>query len=213
MRWRGERESSNVEDRRAGGGGFGIPTGRTGAGVGTLVIALVAAWLFGVDPGMLMGLLSGEGPAPGQTSQQQSGPAPAPTDDGGRFVAVVLGSTEDSWSAVFSRAGQQYRPPRLVLYRGRTSTACGLGSASAGPFYCPGDERVYIDLDFFQTMRDQLRAPGEFAQAYVIAHEVGHHVQNLLGTMQQMQDARRRVSEQQYNALSVRLELQADCYA
>ncbi|MGD9945708.1 MAG: neutral zinc metallopeptidase, partial [Burkholderiaceae bacterium] len=114
---------------------------------------------------------------------------------------------------VFSRAGQQYRPPKLVLYRGRTNTACGLGSAAAGPFYCPADERVYIDLDFFQTMRDKLRAPGEFAQAYVIAHEVGHHVQNLLGTMQQMQDARRRVSEQQYNALSVRLELQADCYA
>ncbi|RPH61111.1 MAG: metalloprotease [Burkholderiales bacterium] len=207
MRWRGHKESSNVEDRRAGG----IGTRGAGLGVGTIVIAMVAAWLFGVDPRMIMGLLEGVETVTAPPTQQ--GPAPAPTDEAGRFVSVVLASTEESWQQVFKQSGLTYRPPTLVLYRGRVNSACGMGSAASGPFYCPGDEKVYVDLDFFQLMRDRLGAPGDFAQAYVIAHEVGHHVQNLLGTMDQMQSARGRVSEQQYNALSVRLELQADCYA
>jgi predicted metalloprotease len=146
-------------------------------------------------------------------SSTQQGPAPAPTDETGRFVSVVLASTEDVWSQAFQQAGRTYQPPKLVLYSGRIDTACGLGAAASGPFYCPGDQRLYIDLSFFQLMRERLGAPGDFAQAYVVAHEVGHHVQNLLGTMDQMERARGRASEQQYNALSVRLELQADCYA
>ncbi|HMM50348.1 MAG: zinc metallopeptidase [Burkholderiales bacterium] len=206
MRWQGERESSNVEDRR------GTSSGRAGLGLGTIVIALIAAWLFGVDPRMIMGVLEGVDTMTGSSTQQR-GPAPAPTDETGRFVSVVLASTEDVWSQIFVQAGKTYDPPKLVLYSDRIGTACGLGAAASGPFYCPGDQRLYLDLGFFQLMRDRLGAPGDFAQAYVIAHEVGHHVQNLLGTMDQMQRARQRVSAQQYNALSVRLELQADCYA
>ncbi|MCD6735158.1 MAG: zinc metallopeptidase [Burkholderiaceae bacterium] len=206
MRWQGERESSNVEDRR------GMGSRRAGLGLGTIAIALVASWLLGVDPRMIMGVLEGVDTMTG-TSTQQQGPAPAPTDQTGRFVSVVLASTEDVWSQAFQQAGRTYEPPKLVLYSGRIDTACGLGAAATGPFYCPGDHRLYIDLSFFQLMRERLGAPGDFAQAYVVAHEVGHHVQNLLGTMEQMDRARRRVSEQQYNALSVRLELQADCFA
>ncbi|ODS98542.1 MAG: metalloprotease [Lautropia sp. SCN 69-89] len=206
MRWQGERESSNVEDRR------GMGSRRAGLGLGTIAIALVASWLLGVDPRMIMGVLEGVDTMTG-TSTQQQGPAPAPTDETGRFVSVVLASTEDVWSRAFQQAGRTYQPPKLVLYSGRIDTACGLGAAATGPFYCPGDHRLYIDLSFFQLMRERLGAPGDFAQAYVVAHEVGHHVQNLLGTMEQMDRARRRASEQQYNALSVRLELQADCFA
>ena len=205
MRWQGERESSNVEDRRGMGGR------RAGFGLGTIVIAVIAAWLFGVDPRMIMGVLEGVDTMTGSSTQQ--GPAPAPADETGRFVSVVLASTEDVWSQAFQQAGRTYQPPKLVLYSGRIDTACGMGAAASGPFYCPGDQRLYIDLSFFQLMRERLGAPGDFAQAYVVAHEVGHHVQNLLGTMDQMERARGRVSEPQYNALSVRLELQADCYA
>jgi predicted metalloprotease len=206
MRWQGERESSNVEDRR------GMGARRAGFGLGTIVIAVIAAWLFGVDPRMIMGVLEGVDTMTGSSTQQQ-GPAPAPTDETGRFVSVVLASTEDVWSQAFQQAGRTYQPPKLVLYSGRIDTACGLGAAASGPFYCPGDQKLYIDLSFFRLMRERLGAPGDFAQAYVVAHEVGHHVQNLLGTMDQMERARGRASEQQYNALSVRLELQADCYA
>jgi predicted metalloprotease len=206
MRWQGERESSNVEDRR------GMGSRRAGLGLGTIAVALIASWLFGVDPRMIMGVLEGIDTMTG-TSTQQQGPAPAPTDESGRFVSVVLASTEDVWSQTFQQAGRTYSPPKLVLYSGRIDTACGLGAAATGPFYCPGDHRLYIDLSFFELMRERLGAPGDFAQAYVIAHEVGHHVQNLLGTMEQMDRARQRASGQQYNALSVRLELQADCYA
>jgi predicted metalloprotease len=207
MRWQGHRESSNVEDRRAGG----LGGRRAGMGLGTIAIAFVAAWLFGVDPRMVLGLLQGVETVTTPASRQ--GPAPAPNDEAGRFVSVVLASTEEVWSEAFRQGGAQYRPPKLVLYRGRVDTACGFGAAATGPFYCPGDERVYIDLSFFELMSQRLGAPGDFAQAYVIAHEVGHHVQNLLGTMDQMQGARQRASQEQYNALSVRLELQADCYA
>jgi uncharacterized protein len=141
------------------------------------------------------------------------GQAGAPTDDMGRFVAAVLGGTEDAWGAIFQAAGAQYQKPRLVLFRGATPTACGTGQSAMGPFYCPGDQKVYIDLSFYDTLRRQLGAPGDFAQAYVIAHEVGHHVQNLMGITEQMEKARGRASEREYNALSVRLELQADCFA
>ena len=208
MRWQGHKESSNVEDRRAGG----LGGRRAGLGIGTVAVAVVAAWLFGVDPRMILGVLEGVDTMTGTPTAQQ-GPAPAPADEAGRFVSVVLASTEESWQRVFAQAGQAYRPPKLVLYRGRVGTACGLGAAASGPFYCPGDQTVYIDLEFFQLMSRRLGAPGDFAQAYVVAHEVGHHVQNLLGTMEQMQTLRQRVPEQQANALSVRLELQADCYA
>jgi predicted metalloprotease len=207
MRWRGHRESSNVEDRRAGG----LGTRRAGMGLGTIAIAVVAAWLFGVDPRMILGVMEGVDTL--GTPSGQQGPAPAPTDEAGRFVSVVLARTEEVWNEAFRQGGAQYRPPKLVLYRGRVDTACGFGAAATGPFYCPGDERVYIDLGFFELMSRRLGAPGDFAQAYVIAHEVGHHVQNLLGTMDQMQSARQRASQAQYNALSVLLELQADCFA
>ncbi len=210
MRWRGQRESSNIEDRR----GLRIPGGGGGLGIGTVLVAFVAAWLLGVDPAMLLGILQG-GDAPTMQSQTQApqGNGTVPTDDEGRFTSVVLASTEDAWSGLFERAGGTYRAPRLVLFEGRVDTACGLAGAAAGPFYCPGDQRLYIDLSFFRLLSERLGAKGDFARAYVIAHEVGHHVQNLLGTMERTQRARQQLSEGQYNALSVQLELQADCYA
>ncbi|MBE0590382.1 MAG: neutral zinc metallopeptidase, partial [Hydrogenophaga sp.] len=152
--------------------------------------------------------------APSQTQNAPaSTPAGKPTDEMGQFVAAVLGGTEDVWMAVFQQSGSQYPKPRLVLFRGAVPTACGTGQSAMGPFYCPGDQKVYIDLSFYETLRSQLGAPGDFAQAYVIAHEVGHHVQNLMGLTDQMEQSRQRVSEREYNALSVRLELQADCFA
>lgn len=210
MRWRGQRESSNIEDRR----GLRFPGGGGGLGIGTVLVAFVAAWLLGVDPAMLLGILQG-GDAPTMQSQTQApqGNGTVPTDDEGRFTSVVLASTEDAWSGLFERAGGAYRAPRLVLFEGRVDTACGLAGAAAGPFYCPGDQRLYIDLSFFRLLSERLGAKGDFARAYVIAHEVGHHVQNLLGTMERTQRARQQLSEGQYNALSVQLELQADCYA
>jgi len=218
MRWEGERESTNVEDRRGGGGGtggFGVPLGRGGIGLGTIVIALVGGWLLGINPLTLLGILAG-GPmdsAPSPSPAPQAQHRPAPDDRAERFSAVVLASTEDVWSAEFARRGARYEPPVLVIYDGRTHTACGAGSAASGPFYCPADRKVYLDLGFFRVMREQLGAGGEFAQAYVIAHEVGHHLQNLAGTSAKMQAARERMNERQFNALSVRVELQADCYA
>ena len=216
MRWEGQRESENVEDRRAGGparmpGGVRIGGGR-GIGLGTIAIALVGGWLLGINPLTLLGVLSGGGfdAAP---VQQAPAAGPTPTDAGGRFASVVLASTEDEWSRIFEAGRARYEPPTLVLYRGRTPTSCGLGDAAAGPFYCPADRKVYIDLAFFEVMRDRMRAGGDFAQAYVIAHEVGHHIQNLLGTMDKVAQARARLSPAQANALSVRVELQADCYA
>lgn len=218
MRWEGERESTNVEDRRGGGGGtggFGVPLGRGGIGLGTIVIALVGGWLLGINPLTLLGILAG-GPmdsAPSPSPAPQAQHRPAPDDRAERFSAVVLASTEDVWSAEFARRGARYEPPVLVIYDGRTHTACGAGSAASGPFYCPADRKVYIDLGFYETLKNQLGAPGEFAQAYVIAHEVGHHVQNLMGISAKMEQMRGKVSPAQFNALSVRLELQADCFA
>ncbi|MGB2817254.1 MAG: neutral zinc metallopeptidase [Burkholderiaceae bacterium] len=199
--------SSNVEDRR--GQGFG-GRGLIGGGIVTLVLVVVGMF-FGIDPRVVLGLAN--------TVQQVQAPAKTagkvgePADDLGRFVAVVLGDTEKTWNTLFQQLGRDYQEPRLVLFTGATPTACGTGQTAMGPFYCPLDQRVYIDLAFYHQLRDRFRAPGDFAQAYVIAHEVGHHVQNQLGIMQKMDAYRKRMSETQYNALSVRLELQADCFA
>lgn len=216
MRWEGERQSDNVEDRRSdssagGGGGFGI--GGRSIGIGTIAIALLAWGVFGINPLTTIGVLSGSGSP--QVVQQQPGPAQKPpaNDQNAAFVSTVLASTEDVWSQIFQQGGAQYRPPKLVLYRGVTPTACGTGQSAMGPFYCPNDQKVYLDMNFFDTLSQQLGAPGDFARAYVIAHEVGHHVQTLLGTTQKVDQLRGRVSQAQENALSVRIELQADCYA
>jgi predicted metalloprotease len=204
MRLDDERESTNVEDRRGmGRGGLAI-----GGGLGTLLV-IVLALIFGVDPRQLLSGGSDYQPAPAT----QTGRAPGQQDEMSRFVRRVLASTEDVWGDLFSQAGRSYRQPTLVLFDGQTDTACGTGSAAVGPFYCPGDERVYIDLSFYDELRQRFRAPGDFAQAYVIAHEVGHHVQNLLGTSDRVTALQRRAGEAQANQLSVRLELQADCYA
>jgi len=209
MKWEGNRESDNVEDvRGSGGGGFGIGGGSIG--VGTIVIALVAGWIFGINPLTLLGVLS-DGGAP--TSQQVPATKPPADDQMARFVSVVLADTEDVWREQFKQSGQTYRAPKLVLFRGSTPTACGQGRSVMGPFYCPGDQKVYIDLSFYETLRTRLGAPGDFAQAYVIAHEVGHHVQNLVGIMSKVDSMRASGGEAQGNALSVRLELQADCFA
>ena len=213
MKWEGERQSDNVEDRRdSGGGGLpGLGGGGRGIGLGSVAIALVAGWIFGINPLTVLGLLDGGGlPAP----QLQTAPAahkPPAQDKQAAFVATVLADTEDVWREQFKALGSNYRDPKLVLFRGATPTACGRGEAAMGPFYCPGDEKVYIDLAFYDTLRNRLGAPGDFAQAYVVAHEVGHHVQNLLGITAKIDAQRGKVPEARMNALSVRLELQADC--
>jgi uncharacterized protein len=211
MRWEGNRESSNVEDRRGdGGGGFGL--GGRSIGIGTIVIALVGGAIFGINPLTILDILSGGG---GPVPQAQQGPAQRPPADDqmAKFVSTVLADTEDVWKQLFSQGGATYREPRLVLFRGAVATACGTGQSAMGPFYCPGDQKVYIDLNFYETLKSRLGAPGDFAQAYVIAHEVGHHVQNQLGITAQMERLRGQGSERQYNAMSVKLELQADCFA
>ncbi len=228
MRWQGGRQSQNVEDRRGqpGGGGLGGLGGGMrrggGIGIGTLAVAMVVAWLLGINPLTLLGMLEGGGPvveqrapAPDQRVPPAGQPQPPGVqgDTGREFVSVVLGSTEDVWGAMFQKWGSRYSAPQLVLFSRSTQTACGQGSAAAGPFYCPADQKLYIDLSFYKTLRDRLGAPGDTAQAYVIAHEVGHHVQNVTGTMRKMEAARQQASEGQYKELSVRLELQADCYA
>jgi predicted metalloprotease len=212
MKWGNNRQSDQVEDRRSSSGG-GRRTGGRNIGLGTIVVALVAGWIFGINPMTILGFLGGAGDLTQTQSAPASTPAGKPTDEMGQFVAAVLGGTEDVWMTVFQQSGSQYQKPRLVLFRGAVPTACGTGQSAMGPFYCPGDQKVYIDLSFYETLRSQLGAPGDFAQAYVIAHEVGHHVQNLMGLTQQMEQSRQRVSEREYNALSVRLELQADCFA
>jgi predicted metalloprotease len=205
MRIDDQRESTNVEDRRGSRTG-GIGGGRIG--VGGIVIALVASYFFGVDPRTILGLME-------QAPTVSHAPAhkPPANDEMARFVSKVLSSTEDVWREAFRQTGKQYHDPKLVLFTGRTPTACGTGQSAMGPFYCPGDQKVYIDLAFYRDLKDRFRAPGDFAQAYVIAHEVGHHVQHLLGISARVQTARQRSSEADANALSVRLELQADCFA
>ena len=214
MKWEGNRESGNVEDVRGssggGGGGFGLG-GRT-IGLGSVAVAVVAGWIFGINPLTILGMMGG-GSEPAPQVQRAQAAKPPADDKLARFVSVVLGDTEDVWRDVFKQAGQTYREPKLVLFRGSYPTACGAGQAAMGPFYCPGDQKVYIDLSFYETMRTRLGSPGDFAQAYVIAHEVGHHVQNLLGITGKVDGMRGRTSEAQQNALSVRVELQADCFA
>ena len=205
MRWEGGRRSSNVEDRRGRGGRQML----VGGGLGTIVLALVLALFFGVDPSFLLQTApSGGGPA---ATGQTGAPADGVPDPAADFISVVLADTEDTWTEVFAESGQRYQAPRLVLFSDSVQSACGYAQAAVGPFYCPPDQRVYIDLAFFDDLRQRFQAPGDFAQAYVIAHEVGHHVQNLLGLTARVQDARQRLSEAEGNALSVRLELQADC--
>ena len=179
-----------------------------GLGVGGIVIALIAYFL-GVDPGAVVNMTEQAGGG----SSAQHAPRGAPSDDTGQFVSRVLGSTEEVWGGVFERSGARYRAPTLVLYDGQVRSACGMGQAAMGPFYCPGDEKLYIDLAFFRDLQERFRAPGDFAQAYVIAHEVAHHVQNLTGTFRKMEAARGRGSQAEQNRVSVRMELQADCYA
>jgi predicted metalloprotease len=219
MKWEGNRQSDNVEDAR--GGGNGARTGMRlgggrGIGLGTIVIALLASWAFGINPMTVLGVLGGGdlGGLGGTTSSQQTPAGAPPADDTmARFVSTVLADTEDVWREQFQRAGKTYREPKLRLFRDSEPTACGRGEAAMGPFYCPGDEKIYIDLSFYELMRTRMGAPGDFAQAYVIAHEVGHHVQHLMGITARVDARRGRVSEAEQNALSVRLELQADCFA
>ncbi|HSQ73397.1 MAG TPA: neutral zinc metallopeptidase [Rubrivivax sp.] len=208
MKWEGRERSSNVEDRRAGGG---RRIGGRSIGIGSIVVALVAGWVFGINPLTVLGLLGGIEGAP-TVSQGPAQPPPA-EDRAAGFASTVLRDTELVWSRLFQAAGSVYSEPRMVLFRGATPTACGTGQSAMGPFYCPGDRTIYLDLDFFDTLARSMGAPGDFAQAYVIAHEVGHHVQNLMGITDKVDAQRGRVSPAQMNALSVRVELQADCLA
>jgi predicted metalloprotease len=214
MKWEGNRESDNVEDTRGsgggGGGGFGLGGGTLG--IGSIVIALVGSYFFGVSPLTILSMLNGGGG--GQSAPTQQAPAGPPANDRmTKFVRVVLADTEDTWSAVFKERGATYEAPKLEIFSGRTQTQCGPGMTASGPFYCPADRKVYIDLSFYKLMQERFNVSGEFAQAYVIAHEVGHHVQNLMGISAKVENARRNASQSQANAMSVRLELQADCFA
>jgi predicted metalloprotease len=205
MDWESGRRSDNIEDRR------GVsPVTAVGGGLGTVVLVL-AALFFGIDPRII---LQGDGPGGQPAVQQRPAAPPAPGDDRLKdFVSVVLADTEDTWSDLFRRMKGEYRDPVLVLYSGSVRSACGLGSAATGPFYCPADQKLYLDLSFFRELQTRFRAPGDFAQAYVIAHEVGHHVQTLLGISQKVHQLRSNMSQRDANALSVRMELQADCFA
>ena len=250
MRWRGQRESENVEDRRDEGGGFGFPFpgggggrfpsgGGRGGGIGILglLILLGLMFFFGLDPRVIMqpgGPGGGPGgdetnfpdirlpqerpdttnfPVPGQQGSPIERPQTTSEDDLKQFVAVVLADTEDVWRDLFARYGQRYSDPKLVLFSGGVRSACGIGMAQMGPFYCPYDEKVYIDLDFYGDLKNRFGAPGDMAQAYVIAHEIGHHVQKLLGIADQVEALKQRMGQTQANALQVRMELQADCFA
>jgi len=244
MRWRGQRESENIEDRRGEGGRVGFPFpggmrfpsggGRRSGGIGIvgLLIILGLMFFFGVDPRVIMqgGTPGDQGgfpdihfpqtrpdttnfPMPGQHGPQIQRPQTTSQDDLKRFVAVVLAETEDVWSNLFRRYGESYNDPTLVLFNGGVRSACGVAMAQMGPFYCPEDEKVYIDLSFYRELKNRFRAPGDAAQAYVIAHEIGHHVQKLLGIMDQVQRVQQRLGQRQANALQVRVELQADCFA
>ncbi|WP_323938938.1 KPN_02809 family neutral zinc metallopeptidase [Aeromonas hydrophila] len=205
MRWQDRRESNNVEDRRQQGGGGGIPIG--GKGRLILLVVVMLAGYYGVD---LSPLLSEPTTQSQPQRQEMSQPAKDPL---ARFTSVMLASTEDAWGEIFQQSGSRYQAPKLVLYRGATRTGCGQGQSVMGPFYCPADRTVYIDLSFYQEMRDKLGADGDFAQGYVVAHEVGHHVQNLLGIERKMREQQQGLSRAEQNKLSVKLELQADCFA
>ena len=220
MRWGDFRRSDNVEDRTGGapeGSGGGFPLGGMHIGGGALIILVIVGMLFGINPLEMLGLLGGGGIVQQEQAAPQYGPqgngTASSTDVNKDFSRAVLGDTEDVWGAIFKSLGRRYDPPKLVLYRSMTSSACGRAVAAVGPFYCPADQDLYLDTSFFNELHTRFGAPGEFAQAYVIAHEVGHHVQNLLGTMEKVQARMQRSDERTANTLSVRLELQADCYA
>jgi predicted metalloprotease len=216
MRWQDFRTSEHIEDRRGGGGGFGIPMGRGGLGIGTIIILALAGWALGIDPRILIAgaeMIGGGGSAP-QSQQAPHGSTSEPKDEPGQFAAKILGNTEDVWKQVFpAQVGREYKPARLVLFSAGTRSRCGGASSAMGPFYCPLDQTVYIDLSFFQQLQRQFRVSGDFAYAYVIAHEVGHHVENQLGLLARVQERQREVGEAQANQLSVRVELMADCLA
>lgn len=205
MRWDLGRRSENIEDRR----GAGVPVGIAGGGIG-MVVLVVLGLLFGVDPGVLLDLAGGGGAPPGYDTARPPSPGEDKLAD---FVSVVLADTEDTWTAVLREGGGRYREPKLVLFSGAVESACGFAQAAMGPFYCSQDEKAYLDLAFFSDMERKLGAPGDFAQAYVIAHEIGHHVQKLLGISGRVADAQQRLGPREASALSVRLELQADCFA
>jgi predicted metalloprotease len=220
MRWRGRRQSTNVEDLRGQGGGFGTGLGGRGpirvrraggGGIGAIILILIVAYFLGINPLELLG--GNVGPMPtGPGASQSTSPGGA-SDEMRDFVATVLADTEDTWSKIFSESGQDYPEPKLTLFSGAVSSACGNASAATGPFYCPADNKVYIDLDFYSALRDRFGAPGDFAQAYVLAHEVGHHVQNVLGILPKVHEEQAHLGEGEANALSVKTELQADCFA
>ena len=204
MKWQRARRSTNIEDRR----GIRPATGMK-VGGGAALILVIVTLVLGGDPGAILQMLeTGAGTAP-----TEAGSMGTPDDEAGEFIAAVLGDTEDTWSAIFAASGSTYQPPTLVLFTDAVQSACGTNSAAVGPFYCPPDQQVYIDLSFFRDLHERFGAPGDFAQAYVIAHEVGHHVQNLLGIAERVHSMRGRSTEAQSNALSVRMELQADCFA
>lgn len=204
MRWIGGRESDNVDDRRGGGGGGGLVVG---GGIGTVIIALLYMFLGG-DPSQILTQQTGE-----SQSVSQAPTGPQPDDEAASFTRKVLASTEDVWGKIFADQGEQYADPTLVMFRGVTSSQCGTAQQEMGPFYCPADQKVYIDLSFYDELSQRFQAPGQFAMAYVIAHEIGHHIQNQLGVMDKVNQARGQMSQREYNKLSVRLELQADFYA
>ena len=208
MRWQDGRRSTNVEDQR----GAGMPARVKGGGIGILLLALVGMY-FGIDPSIILNM--GDSVQVVQQGQQARGPVQQTAEDRqlAEFVSVVLADTEDTWNTIFRAGGKTYAEPTLVLFNGAVQSACGYAEAAMGPFYCPGDSKVYIDLSFYRDLKKKLNAPGDFAQAYVIAHEVGHHVQNLLGLAGKMESMRRQVSKAEYNRLSVMMELQADCFA
>jgi len=210
MRWDQFRTSSNVEDRR----GMGVPGGAGGLGIGTIVVLGLIGWAFGIDPRILIG--GAEMMAGGNNSgyEQQQGRQGAPDDQGGRFASAILGNTEDVWKTVLpQQTGRQYDPPKMVLFSGATRSGCGGAQSAMGPFYCPLDQTLYLDLTFFQEMQSKFKASGDFAYAYVIAHEVGHHVENELGILERAQQRQREVGGSEANQISVRVELMADCLA
>jgi len=215
MRWIGDRESENIEDRR-GGSGMPIAVGGIG-GLGAIIVLVVGLFL-GIDPSTLLALLNGDQAQPQQTDTQTVDGRPSQGSEAGhdrtrQFVAVVLADTEDVWRQVFESSGKTYVEPKLVLYTSQIASACGLASAASGPFYCPNDQKVYLDLSFFEEMRARFNAPGEFADAYVVAHEIGHHVQNSLGILKTAKSEEASSDRRGANAISVRVELQADCLA
>ncbi len=204
MKWLGRRGSGNIEDRRSGGGGLAI-----GGGL-TAIIAVIFSLITGQNPMELLGMVQGSG---GGSQQEAPLSTDAKQDEKGHFVGVVLAETEDVWNKIFSESGSKYKEPTLVLFTNSVQSACGSASSATGPFYCPGDQKVYIDLSFYDDLQNRFGAPGDFAMAYVVAHEVGHHIQNILGTSAKLDQARGQVSQEEYNQLSVKLELQADFLA